>query len=237
VRPVGDKKRRHMTSILRDVRFGVRLLRRKPGFTAVAVLTLALGIAANSAIFSVIYATYLAPLPYRDADRLVMVWSQLKGNREAVAPGDFVEWKRRATVFDDLEAWTGSQVNLASAGRPEQIGAGPGTPGFLSMLGYGHPLAMGRTFLEEEGVPGREQVAILTHRLWRERFGSDPHIIGRQIRLDRKPYTVVGVLHAGPADTNQNQIWLPIAFTPEQLTQDWHWLLVMGRLKAGVTLE
>jgi putative ABC transport system permease protein len=224
-------------TLLRDLRFGWRLLWKKPGFTAVAVATLGLGVAANSAIFSVIYGTYLAPLPYRDADRLVMVWSRLQGNREMVAPGDFVEWKRRAMVFDDLQAWTGGQINLATADRPERIGTGPSTPGFLAMLGYGHPLALGRSFLEEEGVPGREQVVILTHRLWSERFAADPNIIGRQVRLDRKPYTVVGVLHAGPPDTNQNQIWLPLAFTPEQLTADAHWLLVMGRLKAGVTLE
>ncbi len=112
----------------------MRLLRRKPAFTTVAVLTLALGIAANSAIFSVIYATYLAPLPYRGADRRVMVWSKFKDSREMVAPGDFVEWKRRATVFDALEAWTGTQVNLATAGQPEQIGAGPGTPGLLACV-------------------------------------------------------------------------------------------------------
>ena len=225
------------TNIIRDARIGLRLLWKSPGFTAVAVLTLALGIGATTAIFSVIHATFIEPLPYRDADRLVMVWSRIQGSRNSVAAGTYVEWKRQATVFEDLNAWGGRLVNLSAGERPEQMRAGITTPGFLGMLGYGHPLALGRSFLEEEGVPGKDQVVILTHRVWRERFGSDPGIIGRQIRIDSKPYTVVGVLGAGPADKNQSQIYLPLAFTPDQLNHDFHWLLVMGRLKPGVTVK
>src|SRR5687767_11242837 len=194
------------TNIIRDARIGLRLLWKNPGFTAIAILTLALGIGATTAIFSVIHATFIAPLPYRDADRLVMVWSRIQSFRNTVAAGTYVDWKRQATVFDDLNAWGGRRVNLSAGERPEQIQAGLATPGFLGMLGYGHPLALGRSFLEEEGIPGKDQVVVLTHRVWRERFGSDPAIVGRQIRIDRKPYTVVGVLGAGPADKNQNQI-------------------------------
>jgi len=226
-----------VASITRDARIGLRLLWKGRGFTSVAVMTLALGIAATTAIFSVIYATFFEPLPYRDADRLVMVWSRVSGYRNSVAAGTFVEWKRQATVFEDLNAWGGRSVNISTGERPEQIQAGLATPGFLSMLGYGHPLALGRNFLEEEATPGRDRVVILTHRVWRERFGEDPGILGREIRIDREPHTVVGVLGAGPADGNENQIYLPLAFTPEQLNHDRHWLLVMGRLKAGVTLE
>ena len=126
-------------TLLRDAAFGLRLLRRNPGSTLVAVLTLALGIGATTAMFSVIYATWLAPLPYRDAERLVMVWSRFEGRRESVSQADFVDWRRRATVFEDLNAWNGREVNLSVDGRPERITAGPGTPGFLPMLGYGHP--------------------------------------------------------------------------------------------------
>src|SRR6185436_2472310 len=136
-------------TLLRDAAFGLRLLRRNPGSTLVAVLTLALGIGATTAMFSVIYATWLAPLPYRDAERLVMVWSRFEGRRESVSQTDFVDWRRRATVFEDLNAWNGREVNLSVDGRPERITAGPGTPGFLPMLGYGHPLALGRAFVEE----------------------------------------------------------------------------------------
>ena len=225
-----------LSNSLRDARIGVRLLWTNPGFAAVAALTLALGIAATTAIFSVIYATFLEPLPYRDAERLVMVWSRIQGHRNSVAAGTFDEWKRQATVFEDLNAWGGRAVNLSAGERPEQVQAGVPTPGFLPMLGYGHPLTLGRDFLAEEGTPGKEQVAILTHRLWRERFASDRTIIGRQIRIDRKPYTVVGVLGAGPADENQSQLYVPLAFTPDQLNHDFHWLLVMGRLKPGITL-
>ena len=225
------------TNIIRDARIGFRLLWKTPGFTTIAILTLALGIGSTSAIFSVIYATFIEPLPYRDADRLVMVWSRIQGFRNVVAAGSYMEWKRQATVFEDLNAWGGREVNLSAGERPEQIQAGLATPGFLGMLGYGHPLALGRSFLEEEGIPGKDQVVVLTHRVWRERFGADPTIVGRQIRIDRKPYTVVGVLGAGPADKNQNQIYLPLAFTPDQLNHDFHWLLVMGRLKPGVTLQ
>jgi putative ABC transport system permease protein len=226
-----------MTGFLRDTRFGLRLLRRNPGFTTVAVLALALGIAANTAIFSVIYASYLEPLPYRHADRLVMVWSRVNGHRNLVSPANFLDWKRHATSFAEINAWSWRQVNLATDDRPEQVQAGPATPGFLAMFGYGHPLALGRTFLEEEGAVGKDQVAILTHRLWQERFGGDPQIIGRQIRIDGKPHTVVGVLGAGPPDENQNRLWVPLAFAPEQLKRDEHWLLVMAVLKPGVTIE
>ena len=219
-----------------DAAFALRLLRRDPGFTTVAVLTIALGIAANAAIFSVIYATFFEPLPYRDPDRLVMVWSHAP-ERLPVSPGDFVEWKRQAAAFDDLEAWGWWTASVSFETRVEQMSIGPATPGFLPMLGYGHPLALGRDFLDEEGTPGREQVVILTHRVWRERLGSDPSVVGQQIRINRKPYTIVGVLGAGPADENQAQLWVPFAFTPAQLAEYSPRLLVMGRLKRGVTLQ
>ncbi len=226
-----------METLLRELRSAGRLLVKAPGFTAAALLTLALGIAANTAIFSVIYATFLEPLPYRDPDRLVMVWPQYRGGREQASPLDLTEWKRRASVFDDVNAWGGYSANLATSDRPERVTVSLASTGFLPMLGYGHPLALGRDFLEEEGTPGRNRVAILTHRLWQQRFGGDPGIVGREIRLDREPYTVVGVLGAGPADENQVQVWTPLAVTPEMLTRDARWLLVMARLKPGVSLE
>lgn len=128
-----------MMTWLRDTRFGLRLLRRNPGFTAVAILALALGIAANTAIFSVIYATYLEPLSLRNADRLVMVWSRSDGQRELVSPADYLDWKRQATAFEDMNAWSWRPVNLATDERPEHVQVGPATPGFLAMFGYGHP--------------------------------------------------------------------------------------------------
>ena len=226
-----------MTGLGRDARFGVRLLRRNPGFTLVAVVTLALGVAATTAIFSVVYGLFFAPLPYYKPERLVMVWEYVQGSRAGVAPSSYVSWKREATVFADLNAWGGRTVNLATADRPESVSAGIATPGFLAMQGYGHPLALGRTFHEDEGVAGRDRVVILTYRLWQDRFAGDPGIVGRQVRVDDVPYTVVGVLGEGPADHQQVKIWLPLVFTEAQLQSNDTWLLVMARLKDGVSVQ
>src|SRR5699024_6148994 len=144
--------------------------------------------------------TFFAPLPYHDADRLVVIWEQDHGNRRQVSARDYLEWKRRATSFSDVNAWGGRRINLATADRPEHVAAGLARPGFLAMLGYGYPLALGRTFVEDEGVPGRDKVIVLTYRLWQDRFGGDPRIVGRKVRVDAEPYTVVGVLGEGPAD-------------------------------------
>jgi len=163
-----------------------------------------------------------------------MVWSRAQGNRNPSAAGDFLDWKRRATAFQSLNAWTGGSVNLATSNRPEQVSASTTTPGFLSMTGT--PIAQGRDFLPEEGQVGCNQVVILTHRLWQERFAGDPAIVGRQIRVDAKPYTVVGVLAAGQADRMQSRIYLPLAFAPDQINHDFRWLLVMGRLKPGISI-
>ena len=226
-----------MANLLRDFRFGFRLLLKNPGFTAVAVAALALGIAANTAMFSVIYPTYLEPLPYRDADRLVLVWSRFEGKRIPVSPADFRDWKQQATVFEHLDAWQGVEVNLATGDRPELVSAGVGTPGFLTEFGYGQPLALGRNFLDEETIPGRDQVAIINNRMWRERFGSDPGVLGRTIRIDGRPHTLVGVLGPGPADQSMGPLYTPLAFTPERLDRGSRWVHVIGRLKPGVTLE
>ena len=226
-----------MTTLLRDARFGLRLLRRNPGFTAVAVLTLALGIAATTAIFSVVYGLFFAPLPYHNADRLVMVWEYVDGSRAGASPKGYTEWKRQATVFADINAWGGGPVNLATVDRPENVIAGVATPGFLGMLGYGHPLALGRTFTDDEGVLGRNRVVILTYQLWKDRFAGDPGIIGRQVNVDDVPHTVVGVLGQGPADHQQNKIWLPLAMTEAEALSDNRSLLVMAHLKDGVSVD
>jgi putative ABC transport system permease protein len=217
---------------------GLRLLVRNRASSAVSILTLGLGIAANAVIFTVVYATFLAPLPYRDAEGLVLVWSLYQGDRSETSAPDYLEWKRQAAVFEDLVAWTGRGVNLATSDRPEHVRAGMVTPRKLSMMGYGHPLAHGRDFLDEEGTAGRDKVAILSNRLWRERFGADPSIVGRAIRVDGAPHTVVGILGAGPGDVHMYQIWLPMAFTPEQLDprDPVHTLTVMGRLRPGVSV-
>src|ERR1700689_3207472 len=165
-----------MTNLWRDVCFGFRLLLKNPGFTAIAILALALGIGANTAIYSMVYATLLAPLPYHDPSQLVIVWSKIQGNKNGVAAGDYLDWRNQNTVFQGLHAWTGTSINLATANRPEQVQAQIGTPGFVTTIGL--QLMLGRDFLPEEGEVGKDHVAILNYNLWKERFGGDPKIIG-----------------------------------------------------------
>src|SRR5262249_42552709 len=153
-------------------------------------------------------------LPFPDPDRLVMVWSRLQDNRNSTAAGDFLEWKLQASVFQDLNAWTLGSVNLATGERPESVPAARRTPGFLTMVG--HRFALGRDFTQDEAIAGKDQVVILSHRLWEERFGADANIIGRQTRINGKPFTVVGVLVAGSADRLPARLHLPLVFTPEQ---------------------
>ena len=224
-----------MANFARNVRFGLRLLGKNPGFTCVALLALILGIGANTAIFSVVYAALLSPLPYPNSDQLVMVWSRVNGHNNSVSAGDYLDWKRQNTVFQDLVAWSGGTFSLTVGGHPEAMQARIPSPGFFNMQGI--PLMLGRDFLPEEGVAGRNHVVIMTHRLWQERFGSDVHIIGRQVRLNGEPYTVVGVIAAGMPDRFETHLFVPLTVTPERINHDRHWLVVMGRLKPGVTLQ
>jgi putative ABC transport system permease protein len=224
-----------MANFARNIRFGLRLLLKNPGFTTVALLALVLGIGANTAIFSVVYATLLSPMPYPNPDQLVMVWSKVNGNRNGVSAGDFLDWKRQSTVFQSLCAWTGGNYTLSTSDHPEQIQIRVSTPGFNDMVGT--PFFLGRDFLPEEGEVGKDRVLVMTHRFWRERFGSDRDIIGKPVRLNGERYTVVGVLAPGQPDRLEVQIFVPLAFKPEQINHDFHFILVMGRLKPGITLQ
>jgi putative ABC transport system permease protein len=223
-----------MQQVLRNFQYAVRQLVKSPVFTCTAALTLALGIGANTAIFTVVYATLLAPMPYPKPDQLVMVWSHVQTFRNVVAAQDFEDWKSQNTVFQDLNAWSGGTFNLATKDQPENVEGQRTTPGMYRMMG--NQFQLGRDFLPEEGVAGKEHVVILLNKLWR-RLGADPKIIGKQIRLDDAPYTVVGVLAPGQADRLDQSLVVPLVFKPEQLNHDFHWLLVMGRLKDGVTIK
>jgi putative ABC transport system permease protein len=224
-----------MTNLLRDLRFGLRLLRKNPGFAAVAVLALALGIGANTAIFSVVYSTLLEAMPYPQPNKIVMVWSKINGGRNGVSAGDYLDWKQQSNAFQELSAWSGENFNISSGKEPEQVSGRRVTPGFFTGT-FGTPPAIGRDFLPEESEVGKDHVLILTHQLWQQRFSGDHNIIGRQIRVNGESYTVVGVLAPGVYDRLEEQIFAPLAFKPEQINHDFHWLLVAGRLKPGVTI-
>ncbi len=221
-------------NLFQDLRYAARQLRRSPGFTLAAVLTLALGIGANTAIFTVLYATILAPMPQPQPDQLVMVWSKIQNNRNSIAAADFEDWKRRSTVFQDLQAFTGGSFNLSTGDQPEYIEGQRTTPGWYSMQGI--KFLYGRDFLPEEGTLGKDHVVILTNKLWK-RLGSDSNIVGKTLPLDGTSYTVVGVLAPGWPDRLNQWLVVPLAFKLDQLNHDFHWLMVMGRLKPGVTLK
>jgi putative ABC transport system permease protein len=223
-----------MKTILRNLRYALRQLRKSPVFTLTAVLTLALGIGANTAIFTVVYATILAPMPYPQPDQLVMVWSKIQGDRNSIAAQDFVDWKRQNKSFQDLNAFSGGSFNLATKDQPEYVEGQSTTPGFYRMMGVN--FLYGRDFLPDEGVAGKDRVVILINKLWR-RLGSDPNIVGKQIQLDGSSYTVVGVMAPGQPDRLSQWLIVPLVFKPEQLNHDFHWLLAMGRLKPGVTIK
>jgi putative ABC transport system permease protein len=223
-----------METLLKNLRFSLRMLGRNPGMTITVLLTLALGIGANTAIFTVDYATLLAPLPYPQPNQLVMVWSKIQTFHNGVSAGDYTDWKNQSTVFSYLCAWTGTSFNVATKDQPEYLPERLTSPEMLQMMG--EPPLLGRFFLPEEGVEGKNHVAVLTHKFWVKQ-GSNPHIVGTTIRLDGQPYTVVGVQKAGIFDKGQEQLTVPLVFKPEQLNHDFHWLLVMGRLKPGVTIK
>lgn len=210
------------------------MLRRNLGLTSAVVATLALGIGATTAIYTVIYATLLSPLPLPHPEQLVMVWSKVQGNRNGIAAGDFLDWQRYSTSFQSLCAFTGGNFNLGTKDKPEQVEGRLASPGFFRMMGL--PLMLGRDFLSQEGMPGSDKVVILTHKLW-NKLGADDHIVGKQLRINGGLYTVVGVLAPGVADNYDAQLTAPLAFRPEQINHDYHWLLATARLKPGVNIK
>src|SRR5262245_48875657 len=225
-----------------DLRYALRSLRKQPIFTAIAVLTLTLGIGANTAIFSLLYQALLRPLPYANADRLVFAWNtyKLMGLPQAsVSIPDYIDRKTQAPAFEDATLFTMRSVNLTTQGQPEQLRALAVTPSFFSTLGR-QPL-IGRGFHEDEAQPGNDKVVILTHGTWASHFGSDPSIVGRDIRLNGESHRVAGVL--GPEfELPGAEIALlqPFAFTPQQMSDQGRgneFSQMIARLRPGATIE
>lgn len=231
-----------LDSLWRDTRYGLRQIRRSPAFTAVAVLTLSLGIGANTAIFSVMDATLLRPLPYENPGRLLMLWGTEPGRRPQMpfSSPNFLDFKERNRVFVSMAAFDGAGFVLNGIDRPEIIHVGRVTTGFFKVLEVQPKL--GRGFLSEEGKAGREHVVILSDALWRQRFASDPAILGKMVQLSGTPYLVVGVLprdfgfsipdYYGPMDA-----WVPAVLSRDNALRAHNYLNVIARLKPGVTPE
>ncbi|MGH9766011.1 MAG: ABC transporter permease, partial [Blastocatellia bacterium] len=229
-----------MTTLFQDIRYGFRGLWRNPGFAIIAVLSLALGIGANTAIFSLINAVLLRPLPYHEPERLVMVWEDASFAgfpQNTPAPANYADWKGQNQTFEDLAALVQRSYNLTGDGEPERVDAYATTANFFPMLGV--KLALGRAFLPEEDKPDANRVVMISYRLWRQRYGGDRDIIGRDLLLNGEKYSVVGVAPAGfQFLESEIGLWVPVRFTQQELAiRGSHYLWVVGRMKPGVTLE
>jgi putative ABC transport system permease protein len=221
------------SALKQNLTYSLRTLFKNPGFTIVGVVTLALGIGATTAIFSVVYAVF-EPMPYPKPDQLVMVWTMNRGNRSSVSTVDYLEWKQRSSSFQGINAWTGGSFNVGGGERPEQVAGSLRTPGFFTMEGL--PFMLGRDFTSEEGQPGSDRVVILSNRLWARSFASNRDIIGKDIRLNGEPYTVVGILPPGIHDRFNSQLWVPLVIQPDPTGQVMRSISVMARLKDNVTI-
>ncbi len=224
---------------MNDLKLAIRQLLKNPGFTAVAVLTLALGIGATTAIFSVVYAVVLRPLPFPDSERLVAVWTKTpQFDRLPMAAANHRDLKSQATVFEDIAILSRiANFNLTDDGEPERLAAARISANLFPLLRV--KPALGRGFTEEEDQPGQDHVVILSHGLWQRRYASDPNIIGKMIRLEDIPHTVVGVMSPEfQYPTRGVQIWTPLTFVPADFrTRTGYTYLTVARLKPGITLQ
>ncbi|HEV3469196.1 MAG TPA: ABC transporter permease [Pyrinomonadaceae bacterium] len=225
-----------MERLLQDLRFGARVLLKRPGFTLSAVLTLALGIGANTAIFSVVNAVLLRPLPYPGAERLVAVFETTQSiPRDYISVANLRDYRAQTAAFEGFTTFVPQSVNLTGVGEPDRVRGGFVTSSFFPLLGA--RAAEGRTFLPEEDEPGRGRVAVLTHGLWQRRFGGDPSVVGKALTLNAEPYTVVGIM---PEDfrfpMDEIEVWLPATAWPNYKDdRALHNSFVIGKLREGAT--
>ena len=231
-----------MSKLGQNLKFALRQLAKSPEFTTVAILILALGIGANTAIFSVVHAVLLEPLPFQDPDRLVQIWhvppqSSFPGmTRFAVSAANFLDWQKQNDVFEQMSLYHFGSYDLIGSGKPESIRAGVVSSEFFWILGV-QPI-LGRVFTPEEDQPGKDHEAILSWKLWKQRFASDPNVIGRTMNLDGTPYVIVGVMGPRMNKPDFAQIWTPLGLTAaEAVVRGEHHYLVIARLKSGVALE
>ncbi|PYV23021.1 MAG: ABC transporter permease, partial [Acidobacteria bacterium] len=240
-----------MAVLWQDLRYGLRMLAQSPGFTAVAVVTLALGIGANTAMFSMVHAVLMRPLPFKDPGRLYTLWERnLKMGYEQNSPAaaNFADWRDRNKVFERMAAFDASRTfNLAGSGNPERVDGAAVSPGLFDLLSV-EPV-LGRTFSAGEDQLGQDRVVLLSYGLWQRRFNADRSIAGKSITIDGRGCTVIGVMPPGfrfPGDTGTilniftappAQLWVPLALTPGAWRQrSAHYLQVIARLRRGVTL-
>ena len=226
-----------MEMFWKDVKYGARILKRSPGFAAVAVLTLALGIGANSAIFSVIDALIIRPLPFPDSKQLVIVW-QTDQNRDithgTTSPPEYLEWRQQNHLFDSMSSWTAVFRSVRGRENPEGVWVSETSWQFFRMLRI-KPF-MGRDFVPDDETPGHNQVVLIDYGFWQRQYGGDPDVIGQTLQIEDKPYTVIGILPRGFSLFGTSvpyYLWTPMAFDREHMDRDDMTLVVFGRLKLG----
>jgi putative ABC transport system permease protein len=231
-----------MNGLIQDFRYALRQLRKSPGFAAVAVITLALGIGFNTAIFSVVNAVLLRPLAFADASRLVRIWhvppeKSFPGMTTfPVSAANYLDWERQTQVFDHMAIYSYHGFTVTGGDKPEQLSAGAVSSGFFATLGV-QPI-LGRVLSPEEDQPGRSHVVVLSYRLWQEHFGGDPGIVGHDINLDGQPYLVAGVMPSNFQFPDFAKMWTPMAWTDqERAVRGEHHSIVIARLKPGVDLN
>src|SRR5215211_3852363 len=222
----------------KDVQYALRMLRKTPGFTAIATLTLALGVGANTAVFSVVNGVLLNPLPYRDPSRIVRLWETLPtADQIMVSYPDYLDWKRRARVFEDVALYSPfSSMALTGGDVPERVGVGQATANLFPLLGM-EPV-LGRGIHAEDDRPGAARVTLLTERWWNVRFGGDRNIIGRRLTLGGETYTVIGVIPR-TVGLGSVDLWVPLGVregTPDFNRGNHPGLIGVGRLKPGITI-
>ncbi|HEV8375553.1 MAG TPA: ABC transporter permease, partial [Candidatus Polarisedimenticolia bacterium] len=224
-----------MSSLVQDLRYGIRILRSHPGFAVVSILTLALGIGANTAIFSVVNGLLLRPLPLEEPDRLVLVRDTQPGSGSAPASfPEYLDWRERAPTFQELGAYFSTTFSLTGAGEPVQLPAMRVSANLLPMLGLA-PL-VGRGFRLEEEKPGGELVAMISQALWKRRFGGSRSVLGTKIVLAGKPYTLVGVLPPGFPLGSHPDVCIPLLLDAKNAPRGLHFITVVGRLRRGPDL-
>src|SRR5580658_5960259 len=228
-----------MAALMQDLKFALRRLRKSPGFFVVAAGIMALGIGANTAIFSVVHAVLLEPLPFADADRLVQIWhvppqTSFPGMTWfSVSAANFLDWQKQNHVFDQIALYGGAGYDITGSGKPQSIVAATVTSNFFSVLGV-QPLH-GRVFLPEEDRPGSNHEVILSYKLWQARYASDPNVLGKSINLDGAPYVIVGVMGPKMVKPDFAQLWTPLGLTAKEAAiRGEHHFLTIGRLKPGV---
>ena len=226
-----------LQDLLQDLRYGSRMLRKSSGFTAVAILTLAVGIGANTAIFSVVDAVLLRPLAVQEPSRVVYVSETWRDISPGLSIGNFVEVRTQASSFESLCASNSASFNLATDDMPERVDGEYATASYFATFGV--PPMAGRVFTAEEDQPGHDQVVVISERLWRTRLHANPAVVGHLLTINGLPYTVVGIMPASfDPLLSISDLWLPEAFTPQKLADyDSHYLNVIGRLKRGVRAE